>query len=174
MEKQITTNASSENQLILKCTQGLLTREDIPEDVYKMYMRTILGGIPFEYTFKLFDGELKITFIEIPFALADRYQKVCNKININTNFQIAAKLALLMYTKELSIGTKKYTGIGDVKESWLSSDTDYSEVSKDIEQEYLKHFGELNESVHRVLPVLWSVFNSLLTFLVKDGLPTSF
>lgn len=161
-------------EFINKAVTGKLQKEDIPEEVYKMYMRTILGNIPFEYTFEMFGGEIRVTFIEVPFSDADKYQKVVARLEPLSDLVLLSKLALIIYVKSLQIGTKKYAGIGTVHEEWLDIKLPINELVSDIESEYMKCYGELNESVHRALPILWASFNNLLNFLIRDGLPASF
>ena len=139
-----------------------------------MYMRTILGNIPFEYTFEMFDGDIKITFVEVPFKDADKYQKVIARMEPLSDLVTLSKLALIIYVKSLQIGSKKYEGIGTVHEDWTDVNKPINELISEIESEYLKCYGELNESVHRVLPLLWASFNNLLNFLIRNGLPSSF
>lgn len=151
-----------------------LTEEDIPEDVYKRYMRSILGNIPFEYTFSLFDDSIKVTFVEVPFEEADKYQKVSNRLNTVGDIQSLSKLALMVYTKELVVGEKRYKGSCTIREELLDEHTDVDVLSQEISADYIKCFGGVNETIHRILPQLWLSFNTLLNYLINKGMPTSF
>ena len=170
-DKKVLVNGSD---FVNKIVSKAFTEEDIPEEVYKGYMRSILGNIPFEYTFSLFDGNIKVTFVEVPYGDADNYQQLAERFSTVSDLATLSKLALLVYTKELVIGTNKYKGIKTLKDSWLDNKLDIDVLKKDINAEYIKCFENINESLHRVLPQLWMCFNTLLNFLVNKGLPVSF
>lgn len=166
-------NTETVESFINKIITKQLSNEDIPDDVCKEYLRCILGSKPFELTLNLFEGDVKITFTEGQYRITTKYQKVLDKINTHDPF-IAAKLATIVYTKEVKVQNTVYSGLLDVKEEWLSADKSAEDISADIEEVYAQCFGALNESIHRFLPILWAGFNQLLTLLIKRGLPNSF
>lgn len=160
-------------QFISRIMDGDINEEDITEAIYREYTRSILSSTPFTYPFTLFDGSLTVTFREAPYLIADQYSELLRKI-ADSDPIYRSKLALLTFIDFVEIKNKDYMlkGIKEYPAEWF--DCSVAELELAIKTSYLEAFGELNETIHRCLPMLWFTFNALLKKLISEGLPQSF
>lgn len=173
MDTDVKHDADQITSLTDKILSKSLSVEDIPDKVYQLYIRSILGCTEFELPFNLFDNKISITFKEMTLAEADKYHAIIDK-GISNPF-ILSKLALLTYVSDISTAEKNiYRGVFTIPETWLSEDLELQDIIKHINKAYSECFYKINESLHRILPILWTGFNQLLTLLVSKGIPNSF
>ncbi len=160
-------------EFISRINDGNIKESDITESIYREYTRSVLSGTPFTYPFIMFDGSLVITFKEASYSLADKYSKLLRKLK-DSDQSYRSKLALLTFIDNVSIKGKEYElqGLDDFPSDWFSYDT--TSLEECISDTYIDSFGELNETIHRCLPLLWFAFNNLLKKLISEGLPASF
>ena len=161
------------SNIIEKILSRAITKDDISDDVYRSYIRSVLGGSRFTMSFGMFDNALQIEYSEVSVANSDKYNKLVAK-NSSSEY-LLQKLAALVYIRSIKTQEKVlYTGDFQIPDKWLSDDFSVDDLTKAIEETYINTLGFLNEAIHRVLPLFWSGFNQILTLLVAKGAPTSF
>lgn len=164
---------NKESPLVEKMLYGTLTAEDIPDHIYKSYLRSILGCTKFSMAFSLFDNAVQIEYSEVSVENCDKYNKLVAKYSYST--YLLQKLAALVYINKIQIQDRTpYAYPFNIPDTWMSETISESEITKEIEAAYANAFGFLNESIHRLLPLFWSGFNQILKQLVTKGIPTSF
>lgn len=156
-----------------KILTGNITVDDISDEVYKSYIRSVLGGTPFKMSFSLFDNAVQIEYSEVSTENCDKYNKLVSKYSYSP--YLLQKLAALAYIYSIKLQDKvPYKENFNIPDSWMSDTITEQEFTKEVETAYAKAFGFLNESINRVLPLFWSGFNQILKLLVIKGAPTSF
>lgn len=166
-------DAQDNRKLLHRILTRDVTENDIPDHIYRAYLRSILGGTGFEMPINMFEGELVITFKEAPYNEADQFNKVAVKIADNPI--AVSQLALLVYiskmhTKNGNLYTCTFTMFNEA----LSPSKSSEDLVQAVATCYSNAFGHINESVHRVLPVLYAGFNHILTLLISKGIPETF
>ena len=162
-----------DSEIFNKILTGNITVDDISDEVYKSYIRSVLGGTPFRMAFSLFDNAVQIEYSEVSTENCDKYNKLVSKYSYSP--YLLQKLASLVYICSIKLQDHiPYDDNFNIPDSWLSDTITEQEFTKEVEAAYVRAFGFLNEAINRVLPLFWSGFNQILKLLVIKGAPTSF
>lgn len=157
----------------LRCGRALGTKPlDVSDEVTEEYFRHLLGQVPFEKTFKLFDGQLLLTFKELS---GESIIYNTDKIKSIKNFDEFADVLEM----HLIVGMLKKVSVYDphtmeVKDIYSKSDEELIENTKSPKEAYDNLLRAVGHVKIAIIRRACATFELLLTALIEKGQDTNF
>jgi len=154
-----------------RAVRGLLTPDDVPEEAYRSFSRSVLGGVPFTHSFQVLKGQVTLVFGEPTGELARQYHLVRDRIDPE-QMETLSRLAILGHL--VSIDGPDGPLYRRTDDLGNATDKGSAEAAQAIDVAYMAMVTKVGGSLARVIPQLWVLFGGLWTVLVNNEVPSSF
>lgn len=144
----------------------------ISDEVMEEYFRCLLGQKPFEKTFKLFNGQLLMTFRELPGNAIIENDKAAEKYTTDAEFAESLDMYLLTSTlKNVSVFDNKTL---ETIVLYEASEEDLIENAKNPKAAYNRLLEKVGQLKVALLRRVSTTFSFLLTALMEKGQDENF
>jgi hypothetical protein len=144
----------------------------VSDEVMEEYFRCLLGQKPFEKTFKLFGGQLLITFRELPGRAIIENDKASERYTTDAEFAESLDMYLLTSTlKNVSVFDNKTL---ETTVLYEASEEDLIENAKNPREAYSRLLEKVGQLKIALIRRVSTAFSYLVTALIEKGQDENF
>ena len=163
--------------LLGKILKGDLAFEDIPDGLYKAFLRNAVGNAPFMHTFTLFNGLVDVTFKEVDVKQIREYNNILDGLP-KDNDELRMQFIMLNYIYKIISRDPEKKGAASVlyerSDDMLKGFTAKQPIGEQIIALFDDKFENIGGSLRRTLPELWLIFSGVWSFLIHHEIPQTF
>lgn len=148
----------------------------ISNTMREAYVRTLLGGAPFEHTFFVLDGRVAITFKEPSMAQAALHGRLSGQLN-SGDVEGMNALTLLYFLHRVDFpkdSARAGVVLAPPTAADLGTGLSPEQLSLQLQDMLVERLDQLGGSLLRLLSSLWIMFSGAWRYLIQESLPRTF